>query len=121
MHSLDGRYEAEARERWGDTAAYQEYEQKGGVSDAATAGLMAIFGDFAACKAAGNTPDSEAAQALVKKLQDYITAHFYICTAPILAGLGQMYVGDERFQTNIDQYGKGTAQFAADAIAAYGQ
>ena len=108
-------YEAEAKERWGDTAAYAEYEQKGDTADAA-AGLMAIFADFAACKAAGDLPDSAAAQAQVKRLQEYITAHFYTCTTPILAGLGQMYVADERFRANIDSYGDGTAAYAADAI-----
>ena len=113
-------YEAEAKERWGDTIAYQEYEQKG-VTDDATAGLMAFFGEFAACKAAGEPADSAAAQAVVKKLQQHITAHFYTCTDEILAGLGQMYVGDERFRANIDRYGDGTAAFAAKAIEAYCQ
>ena len=111
-------YENEAKQRWGDTAAYQEYEQRGDGADAAE-GLMAIFADFAACKAAGNAPDSPAAQELVKTLQDYITAHFYTCTKEILSGLGQMYVGDERFRTNIDRYGDGTAAFAAQAMTVY--
>ena len=43
---------------------------------------------------AGESVDSDTAQRLVKKLQDYITEHFYHCTDEILAGLGQMYVGD---------------------------
>ena len=111
-------YEYEAKQRWGNTAAYAEYEQKGVNADA-TAGLMAIFGEFAACKAAGNAPDSPAAQALVQTLQAYITAHFYTCTKEILAGLGQMYVGDERFRANIDHAADGTAQYAADAIDVY--
>ena len=111
-------YENEAKQRWGDTTAYQEYEQRGGGADAAE-GLMAIFADFAACKAAGNAPDSPAAQELVKTLQDYITAHFYTCTKEILSGLGQMYVGDDRFRTNIDRYGDGTAAFAAQAMTVY--
>ena len=111
-------YEDEAKQRWGDTAAYHEYEQRGDTADA-TEGLMAIFADFAACKAAGNAPDSPAAHELVKTLQDYITVHFYTCTKEILSGLGQMYVGDERFRTNIDRYGDGTAAFAAQAMTVY--
>ena len=114
-------YEAEAKERWGATAAYKEYENKAdAVTDDVAAGLMAVFGDFAACKAAGEPADSAAAQAVVKKLQEYITAHFYTCTDEILAGLGQMYVGDARFCANIDRYGAGTAAFAAEAIAVWG-
>lgn len=37
-------------------------------------------------------------QALVKKLQAYITENFYTCTNEILAGLGQMYIADELFK-----------------------
>ena len=33
-----------------------------------------------------------------------------------LAGLGKMYVADERFKKNIDKYGEGTPEFVAGAI-----
>ena len=45
----------------------------------------------------------------------------YTCTDEILAGLGKMYIADERFKKNIDKYGEGTAEFAAGAIAMYCQ
>ena len=117
-------YETEAREHWGNTAAYREHEQKtknytkekwAEVNN----GLMAIFAEFAACKTSGASADSSEAQALVAKLQAHITANYYTCTDEILAELGKMYVADERFKKNIDKYGEGTAEFAADAIAAY--
>ena len=120
--NMNNRYEAEARERWGDTEAYREHEQKtkGYTKEKwaeATDGLMAIFAEFATCKASGATPGSDKAQALVAKLQNHITDHYYTCTDEILAGLGKMYVADERFKKNIDKYGEGTAEFAAEAIA----
>ena len=117
-------YETEARERYGNTATYREHEQKtknytkekwAEVND----GLMAIFAEFSVCKQSGASADSNETQALVAKLQSHITANYYTCTDEILAGLGQMYVADERFKKNIDKYGEGTAAFAADAIAAY--
>lgn len=111
-------YEDEAKQRWGDTAAYKEYQQRGAADDAAD-GLMAIFGDFAACKEAGHPADSTEAHNLVKGLQEYISAHFYTCTNEILAGLGHMYVGDRRFRDNIDRHGEGTAVYAATAIQSY--
>ena len=119
---MNNRYEAEARERWGDTEAYREHEQKtkGYTKEKwaeANDGLMAIFAEFATCKASGATPGSDKAQALVAKLQNHITDHYYTCTDEILAGLGKMYVADERFKKNIDKYGEGTAEFAAEAIA----
>ena len=57
--------------------------------------------------------------ALVAKLQTHITANYYTCTDEILAGLGQMYVVDERFKKNIDKYGEGTAEFASEGIRIY--
>ena len=117
-------YEAEARSRWGTTDAYREHEQKAKnytkekwaeIND----GLMSIFAEFAACRASGADAASEAAQALVAKLQAYITVHYYTCTDEILAGLGKMYVADERFKKNIDKYGEGTAEFAAEGIRIY--
>ena len=117
-------YEAEARSRWGETVAYSEHEQKTKNYTKekwaeANYGLMAIFAEFAACKDSGASVDSAEAQALVAKLQAHITENYYTCTDEILAGLGKMYVADERFKKNIDKYGLGTAEFAADAIAAY--
>lgn len=67
----------------------------------------------------GNSPKSDRAQNLVKKLQDHITENFYHCNDDILSGLGQMYVCDERFKKNIDKYAEGTAQFICDAISIY--
>ena len=117
-------YETEARERYGNTAAYHEHEQKTKNYTKekwaeANDGMMAIFAEFAACKASGASADSAEAQALVAKLQAHITANYYTCTAEILAGLGKMYIADERFKKNIDKYGEGTAEFAADAIEVY--
>ena len=117
-------YKTEALERWGKTSAYREHEQKTknytkGKWAEANDGLMAIFAEFAVCKQSGAEVDSNEAQALVAKLQAHITENYYICTDEILAGLGKMYVADERFKKNIDKYGEGTAEFASDAIEVY--
>ena len=117
-------YETEARERWGNTDAYREHEQKTKSYTKekwaeANDGLMVIFAKFAACKANGVSAASVEAQALVIKLQAHITANYYTCTDEILAGLGKMYVADERFKKNIDKYGEGTAVFVSAAIEIY--
>ena len=117
-------YETEARERYGNTTAYREHEQKTKNYTKekwaeANDGLMAIFAEFAACKDRGLSSDSTEAQALVAKLQAHITANYYTCTDEILAGLGKMYVADERFKKNIDKYGEGTAKFVSEAIAIF--
>ena len=117
-------YETEAREHYGNTAAYREHEQKtknytkekwAEVSDS----LMAIFAEFTACKQSGASADSNETQALVAKLQAHITENYYTCTDEILAGLGKMYIADERFKKNIDKYGEETAEFVAEGIRIY--
>ena len=117
-------YETEARSRWGDTAAYREHEQKTKNYTKekwaeANDGLMSIFAEFAAYKDSGVSADSVEAQSLVAKLRAHITTHYYTCTGEILAGLGKMYVCDERFKKNIDKYGEGAAEFAAEGIRIY--
>ena len=117
-------YETEARSRWGNTDAYREHKDKTKNYTKekwteANDSLMAIFAEFAACKDIGASADSDKAQALVAKLQAHITANYYTCTDEILAGLGKMYVADERFKKNIDKYGEGTAEFAAEGIRIY--
>ena len=121
---MDNNCKTEARSRWGATEAYREHEQKTKNYTKekwaeANNGLMAIFAEFAACKQNDAEDDSNEAQALVAKLQAHITANYYTCTDEILAGLGKMYVADERFKKNIDKYGEGTAEFASDAIEVY--
>lgn len=116
-------YAAQVKAAWGTTAAYKEYEEK---SQGRTAEddrkiqtqMMDIFAEFGAVRS--TDPGSEEAQALVKKLQDFITEHFYTCTDEILSSLGKMYAGGGDFTTNIDRYGgEGTAEFASKAIDIY--
>ena len=117
-------YDIEVKERWGETDAYKEHTEKtaGYTKDKwqqVNDGLNAVLAKFAECMNSGHTADSDDAQALVKELQNHITENYYTCTNEILAGLGQMYVADERFKTNIDRHASGTAEFVSKAIKTY--
>ena len=117
-------YKTEARSRWGNTDAYREYEQKSKNYTKekwaeANDGLMSIFAELATLKNDGFAANSTEMQNLVVKLQDFITENYYTCTNEILAGLGKMYVADERFKTNIDMYGERTSEFASEAISIF--
>lgn len=115
-------YAAQAKASWGKTDAYKEFEKKSeGRSkeeqQKLNVELMSIFAEFGKIK--DKAPDCEEAIQLAKKLQDYITEHFYTCTDKILLGLSKMYVGGGDITTNIDEVGgEGTAAFAHDAINA---
>ncbi len=117
-------YEKEVKQRWGETDAYKEHQEKTKSYSKekwqeATAGLEEIMEEFARCKDSGVNADSEEALALAQKLQNHITEQYYTCTKEILAGLGKMYVADERFRNNIDKHGEGTAEFVSEAIGKY--
>lgn len=113
------RYAAEAKQKWGGTAQYAEYDKKPqGEKLAAADALMAKFAEIGALRAL--SPDSAEAQSAVRELQSFITEHFYTCTDEVLAGLGLMYTADERFKSNIDSAcGSGTAEFFGKAIEIY--
>ena len=118
------KHKAEAREKWGKTDAYKEHAQrtknysKQKWNDLAE-GMDQIMAEFAICVKKSETPDSTEAQNLVKMLQSHITENYYLCTNEILAGLGQMYIADERFKNNIDKHADGTAEFICEAITVY--
>lgn len=115
-------YAREAKERWGDTPAYAQYEARTKGYEDAQWQLLGRQGDallkeIAACRQ--EDPAGAQARDLVKQWQDYITRNYYTCTDEILAGLGQMYVADGRFTQNMDRFGQGTAEFLSRAIAHY--
>lgn len=117
-------YAKEAKEKWGSTAAYKESSEKTkGYSKEKWSEITYVMDDitaeFAECKKNISAADSEEAQALVRKWQKFINANYYTCTNEILAGLGEMYVADERFKANIDRHGDGTAEFMREAIRIY--
>lgn len=116
-------YAEEVRERWGDTDAYKEFEERRKGRDdeeyeIAGKEMLALFAEIGALR--GRQPSEEEVQEKIRALQDFITENFYHCTDEILGGLGEIYVSDERMKGNIDRAGgDGTAEFAREAIRVY--
>ena len=116
-------YSTQAKTLWGKSDAYKEYEKKSRgrskeTSKALGEDLMALFVEVGALR--NHAPDSEIVQAWVRRLQDFITEHYYTCTKPILSSLGQMYGGGGSMTENIDAAGgEGTGAFAQQAIECY--
>ena len=116
-------YKAEAKAKWGDTLAYQEYAQRTAAKpdlqwDETAGRLMAIFAEIGTLRHL--PPTAKEVQEKIAALQKFITDNYYTCTDEILSGLGRMYVEDERFKRNIDKAGgAGTAEFVRDAISAF--
>lgn len=116
-------YAAQARKTWGQTAAYNEYEEKakrrsGQEEQELGNELMETFAALG--KLRDKDPSDSEVQQWVAALQSFITDHYYACTKPILRGLGKMYTESGDFTANIDAAGgEGTAAFAAAAIEHY--
>lgn len=119
-HRNPEEYASQAKALWGKTDAYREYEKKSAGrtkadNQALGDGLMALFARLGTLRQLDAA--SEPVQVWVAELQDYITAHYYTCTKPILKGLGEMYAGGGSMTENIDKAGgHGTGAFARDAI-----
>lgn len=116
-------YSKRAKEEWGNTKTYKEYEEKAKNYSSKDQvmfaeefmGLFKEFGDMKSLQ-----PSDDRVQTQVKKLQDYITNHYYMCTKEILSGLGAMYAAGGEFTDNIDKAGgEGTAVFASKAIEVF--
>ena len=116
-------YAAKAKQQWGATAAYQEYETKNAhettqAQQENARALMALVAAFGHMQT--KDPADPAVQAQVQKLQAFITEHYYTCTKEILHSLGQMYGAGGEFTANINAAGgPGAAEFARKAIERY--
>ena len=117
------KYKAEIKAKWGNTKEYQDYRQKdiarnGGSYSKIANELMTIFSELGKLKHL--TPNADEVQNGIAAIQKFITDNCYECTNKVLSGLGEMYVGDERFRNNIDNAGgDGTADFVKQAIVVY--
>jgi len=116
-------YAKQAKESYGSTTAYKEYEEKskGRTKEDEKSlgiGMMNIFAEIG--KMLSLKPSDDAVQEKIAELHAYITKHYYNCTPEILSGLGQMYAGGGEMTENINIYaGEGTAEFTAEAIQVY--
>jgi MerR family transcriptional regulator, thiopeptide resistance regulator len=116
-------YEAEAKERWGDTDAYRESTRrvKGYTPDdwkRQQAEQGAIYADAAAAMRRGVDPSSPAALEIAERHRLAIDKWFYPCSKAMHAGLADMYEADERFRASIDKAGDGLTAFLSAAMRA---
>ena len=106
-------YEQEAREKWGHEVVEQTNNNAMKMSKEKQDQFNEIYRELA--KLRHSSPDSAQAQAAIKKWFDFLNAIGNYSLAAF-AGLGQMYVADERFTKNIDQFGEGLAAFMCKAM-----
>jgi DNA-binding transcriptional MerR regulator len=111
-------YEKEARDRWGDEAVDKANKKTAQFGPELGEEMNRIYFNLASLRHLD--PASDEAQTgieewfkFLNKMGDYSLEAF--------AGLGQMYVDDERFTKNIDQFGEGVARFMCEAMGEYAE
>jgi len=116
-------YDAEVEERWGETDAYRQSRRKTAAYSkddwmrikAEAADLEARF---AAALHSGVPAESEEAMDLAEEHRQSITRNYYDCSPEMHAGLGRMYVEDERFTAHYEDIAPGLAQYVSTAVQA---
>ncbi|MWV43275.1 MerR family transcriptional regulator [Paenibacillus sp. HJL G12] len=113
-------YEQEARERWGDKTVDESNDRFNKLSKKEQGQMgeemNAIYRRLAAM--CHQSPVSDEAQRAIGEWYQFLN-RMGKYSPEAFKGLGQMYVDDERFTRNIDQFGEGLAAFMRDAMAEY--
>ncbi|NTX33138.1 MerR family transcriptional regulator [Myxococcus llanfairpwllgwyngyllgogerychwyrndrobwllllantysiliogogogochensis] len=117
------KYEAEVKERWGDTEAYKESARRTSRYKKEDWSAIKAEGDqlmkaLAEHLGAGRAPTEPDVLALAEAHRQYISKWFYPCSYVIHRGLGEMYVSDSRFTENIDSVKPGLSRYLRDAFVA---
>lgn len=119
------RYKDEVIERWGKEA-YETGDRWWRSMSAADKQAfqqthLDIAADYGRAHTAGLAPDSTEVQAIVARHYEWIAQGWQgrRPDAQAFAGLGEMYVADERFAANYEVHGAGTTEFVRDAMRVY--
>ena len=116
-------YDAEVEERWGETDAYRESRRR--TSSYTKDDWLRIKAEgadverrFAEALRSGTAADSEQAMEVAEEHRQHISRWFYDCPPEMHAGLGRMYVEDERFTAHYEEIAPGLAQYVSTAVQA---
>lgn len=120
---LPEEYAAEAEEKWGETDAWAQSQQRTRAMTKEDWLRVKAEGDdvearFAAALQAGVAADSAEAMDLAEEHRQQISRNFYDCPPEMHAGLGRMYVEDERFTAYYERIAPGLAQYVSSAVQA---
>ncbi|WP_104526484.1 MerR family transcriptional regulator [Blastococcus atacamensis] len=120
---LPEEYAAEAEEKWGGTEAWAQSQQRTRAMTKddwlrVKAETDDVEARFAAALRDGVPADGETAMGLAEEHRQQISRNFYDCGYEIHAGLGRMYVEDERFTAHYEGIAPGLAQYVSTAVQA---
>ena len=123
LDEFQKQYEQEVKEKYGQTKAYEQSEEKRKSYKAddftkIEQERVEIFKKIAAVM--DLEPEEKAVQDLIHEWRMHITRYHYECTIEIFRGLGGMYTADDRFKENLNQIKNGLAEYMSEAMRIYG-
>ncbi len=118
-----GEYAEEARERWGDSEAWQESQRRSAAYTkedwiAIKAEADASINGFAEALRAGDPAGGQVAMDLAEAHRLHLTRWFYDCGYEMHRGLAHLYTSDARYTAPYDQIEPGLSGYVRDAILA---
>lgn len=116
------KYAEETRQKYGRSDAYRESMRKTSAYKKEDWAKITAKANEIYRKVIENMdrgPADPRVQEAVAELRQHITDNYYNCTPEIFRGLGDLYVGDERFTANIDKHQPGLAAFLREAMHVY--
>ena len=122
FHFDENPYEEEARKLYGDKAIDKSSSHIKALApekkkDLETA-MNQMFQNLASLKSLDPACE-EVQQAMAKMYHQFNSSFGYHYTPQAFAGVGQMYIADERFTKNVDSFGEGLSQFLAASMSIY--
>src|SRR4051794_27495595 len=116
-------YEREAEERWGDSEAWAQSQRRtSAYTKEDWVRIKEEAGDiehrFAQALRSDVPADSAPAMDIAEEHRQHIGRWFYDCPPAMHAGLGRMYVEDERFTAHYEEIAPGLAQYVSTAVQA---
>lgn len=118
----ESRYQAEAAQRWGETAAFKESTRRwAGFSTMQKKNIKEAMGEITRRMVGQETskPEDGDVQAAVEEFFNFLNEKFYPCDIEFLRNLADMWVEDPRFAVNYERVRMGGAQFVRDAVHLY--
>lgn len=114
----NAKYENEARKLYGDKAIDESLERQKDKEDETAEAFNLVFRRFSQNMNEGLSSDAEENLELAKTLFGYMNEYAFDCSLEVFGHIGAGYSANPEFKKNIDKFGKGTAQYASDAIRA---
>lgn len=120
----NSQYEEEVVERWGREAFNESGRRWAALGKEGRASHLNEHNEIgkavAAAAARGLKPNDPEVQAVVARHYAWVT-HFMEYSPSAYANMGSMYVSDPRFKKTYDDFGEGTAELLATAMAIYAE